>query len=125
MYQYWLQTADDDAVRYLKLFTFLDRDRIGELAVEVETHPESVRRNGCWRPMHRHCPRRGYGARGGSREPHSVLGIERSSDGGDGRHAGARDAGHRDDARELDSRVVLVDLLVRTHLAESKARHGS
>jgi tyrosyl-tRNA synthetase len=29
MYQYWLQTADADVVRYLKLFTFLDKDRIG------------------------------------------------------------------------------------------------
>ena len=28
MYQYWLQTADADVVRYLKLFTFLDRDEI-------------------------------------------------------------------------------------------------
>ena len=25
MYQYWLQTADADVVRYLKLFTFLDQ----------------------------------------------------------------------------------------------------
>src|SRR5580698_2568923 len=31
MYQYWLQTADQDVVKYLKLFTFLDRDRIAEL----------------------------------------------------------------------------------------------
>src|SRR5215467_4543321 len=40
MYQYWLQTADADAVRYLKLFTFLDQERIGELAGEVEARPE-------------------------------------------------------------------------------------
>src|SRR5271157_1898364 len=32
MYQYWLQTADADVVRYLKLFTFLERARIEELA---------------------------------------------------------------------------------------------
>src|SRR5580704_14639210 len=39
MYQYWLQTADADVVRYLKLFTFLDRDRIAELEQEVATNP--------------------------------------------------------------------------------------
>jgi tyrosyl-tRNA synthetase len=40
MYQYWLQTADADAVRYLKLFTFLDQARIQELEHEVATKPE-------------------------------------------------------------------------------------
>ena len=40
MYQYWLQTADADADRYLKLFTFLDGDRIGQLEHEVKTAPE-------------------------------------------------------------------------------------
>jgi tyrosyl-tRNA synthetase len=40
MYQYWLQTADADVVRYLKLFTFLDRAGIDELAGEVGARPE-------------------------------------------------------------------------------------
>jgi tyrosyl-tRNA synthetase len=40
MYQYWLQTADADVVRYLKLFTFLDQETIAELAREVEAQPE-------------------------------------------------------------------------------------
>jgi tyrosyl-tRNA synthetase len=40
MYQYWLQTADADVVRYLKLFTFLDRPRIEELEQEVAARPE-------------------------------------------------------------------------------------
>lgn len=40
MYQYWLQTADADVVRYLKLFTFLDRAQIDELAAEAMAHPE-------------------------------------------------------------------------------------
>ena len=39
MYQYWLQTADADAVRYLKLFTFLDAERIAALEVEVAERP--------------------------------------------------------------------------------------
>ena len=40
MYQYWLQTADADVVRYLKLFTFLERGPIEELAAEVASRPE-------------------------------------------------------------------------------------
>jgi tyrosyl-tRNA synthetase len=39
MYQYWLQTADTDAVRYLKLFTFLDAEPIAALEVEVAQRP--------------------------------------------------------------------------------------
>ncbi len=41
MYQYWLQTADADVVRYLKLFTFLEQPRIEELAKDVEAQPEN------------------------------------------------------------------------------------
>src|SRR5580692_9914291 len=39
MYQYWLQTADADVVRYLKLFTFLDRERIEALERETMERP--------------------------------------------------------------------------------------
>ncbi len=41
MYQYWLQTTDPDVVRYLKLFTFLDRARIAELEAEVKERPDA------------------------------------------------------------------------------------
>jgi tyrosyl-tRNA synthetase len=40
MYQYWLQTADTDVVRFLKLFTFLDRERIEALERETQSRPE-------------------------------------------------------------------------------------
>jgi len=40
MYQYWLQTADADVVRFLKLFTFLDRERIEALEAETKLRPE-------------------------------------------------------------------------------------
>ncbi|MBL9003068.1 MAG: tyrosine--tRNA ligase [Myxococcales bacterium] len=35
-YQFWLNTADEDVVRYLKLFTFLSQDEISALADEHE-----------------------------------------------------------------------------------------
>ena len=40
MYQYWLQTTDEDVVKYLKLFTFLDQGVITELAETVSNSPE-------------------------------------------------------------------------------------
>jgi tyrosyl-tRNA synthetase len=41
MYQYWLQTADADVVRYLKLFTFLSEEQIAQLAETVAARPEA------------------------------------------------------------------------------------
>ncbi|WP_066912742.1 tyrosine--tRNA ligase [Millisia brevis] len=38
-YQYFVNTADADVLRYLRWFTFLDRERIDALAVEVAERP--------------------------------------------------------------------------------------
>lgn len=38
-YQFWLQTADEDVVRFLKVFTFLTRSDIEELEVQVQAEP--------------------------------------------------------------------------------------
>lgn len=35
-YQFWVNTADADAIKYLKIFTFLEREEIEALAVAVE-----------------------------------------------------------------------------------------
>ncbi|UFU05061.1 tyrosine--tRNA ligase [Ruania halotolerans] len=40
-FQFWVNTADADVVGYLKVFTFLDRERIEELAAEVEGNPSA------------------------------------------------------------------------------------
>lgn len=39
-YQFWLHVEDDDAVRYLRFFTFLDQGRIGELEIAAAREPE-------------------------------------------------------------------------------------
>ena len=39
-YQFWLNTADDDVVKYLKYFTWLDHAEINELAGELAAAPE-------------------------------------------------------------------------------------
>ena len=33
-YQYWLNTSDEDAEKYIKIFTFLSKDEIGKLVVQ-------------------------------------------------------------------------------------------
>ncbi len=38
-YQFWLQTADEDVVKMLKVFTFLTQEEIAELAQDVEEAP--------------------------------------------------------------------------------------
>lgn len=38
-YQFWINTADADVVKYLKLFTFLSHEEIDELARSVEDEP--------------------------------------------------------------------------------------
>jgi tyrosyl-tRNA synthetase len=40
MYQFWLNTADADVVRFLRFFTFLGADRIAELERATATMPE-------------------------------------------------------------------------------------
>lgn len=40
MYQYWLQTSDQDVVRYLKLFTFLERSKIAAIESAHWERPE-------------------------------------------------------------------------------------
>jgi len=37
-YQYWLNTSDEDAEKYIKIFTFISREEISEL---LETHKEA------------------------------------------------------------------------------------
>lgn len=38
-YQFWLQVADEDVIRFLKIFTFLSREEIEALEVEVAERP--------------------------------------------------------------------------------------
>jgi tyrosyl-tRNA synthetase len=41
MYQFWLSTADADAIRFMKFFTFLGRDEIESLAETTRRAPEA------------------------------------------------------------------------------------
>jgi len=39
LYQYFINVTDDDAIKYLKVFTFLKKDKIEEIAREHYAHP--------------------------------------------------------------------------------------
>jgi tyrosyl-tRNA synthetase len=39
-YQFWLNTSDDDVIRYLKYFSWLDKEKIDELEKETSASPE-------------------------------------------------------------------------------------
>ncbi|WP_026460182.1 tyrosine--tRNA ligase [Schaalia suimastitidis] len=38
-YQFWLQVADEDVIRFLKIFTFITREEVAALEVEVAERP--------------------------------------------------------------------------------------
>ena len=38
-YQFWINTADADVIKYLKFFTFLSKEEIEALEVAVQTEP--------------------------------------------------------------------------------------
>jgi tyrosyl-tRNA synthetase len=115
MYQYWLQTADADAVRFLKLFTFLDQARIRELEVEVATQPE---KREAQRELAAESTTIIHGAEAASAAA-AASRILFGSDETPGAETIAmllRELAHT----RVEAGIPLVDLLVRTGLAESK-----
>jgi len=121
MYQYWLQTADADVVRYLKLFTFLDRETIEGLAVEVSTSPE---KREAQRTLAAECTQLIHGSVWLESVKAATRILFESSDetpSGETIALLAREVPVTHVGRlELDSGIPLVELLVRTHLADSK-----
>jgi tyrosyl-tRNA synthetase len=121
MYQYWLQTTDADVVRFLKLFTFLDRGRIEALEAETQSRPEAREAQ---RVLAAECTAVVHGAA-------TVQAVEAASrilfSGSDEVPAAetiallAREVPVTEIPRaDLDAGVGLVDLMLRTRLAESK-----
>ena len=122
MYQYWLQTTDDDVVRYLKLFTFLERVRIDELEEAARERPE---KREAQRELAAECTAIVHGVE-------TVAAVEAASrilfSSSDeipnaatvamlAREMPVTDLEHA----ALEARVPLVELLIRTGLAASKS----
>ncbi len=115
MYQYWLQTADADVVRYLKLFTFLGQARIQELEREVASIPEK-------REAQRVLAAESTAIIHGDEAASAAAAASRILFGSDEAPTGEtlemllRELSHT----EVEPGIPLADLLVRTGLAESK-----
>lgn len=121
MYQYWLQTADADVARFLKLFTFLDRNAIAELEREVAARPE---KREAQRELAARCTEIIHGAASvdAARAASRIL-FEASGEipGEETVEMLAREVPVTHiGGIELETGIPLVDLLVRTRLAESK-----
>jgi tyrosyl-tRNA synthetase len=121
MYQYWLQTADADVVRYLKLFTFLNRERIEALEQQAKDRPQDREAQ---RVLAAECTAIVHGS-------DTVRAVEAASrilfSGSDEVPAAdtiallAREVPVTSIAQtEIDAGIGLVDLMLRTRLAESK-----
>jgi len=121
MYQYWIQTADADVVRYLKLFTFLQQERISELEHGVQTQPE---KREAQRILAAECTAIIHGAdvvRAVEVASRILFSSSNEVATPETLSLLAREAPTTVITRqELDSKMGLVDLLVRTRLAESK-----
>jgi tyrosyl-tRNA synthetase len=122
MYQYWIQTADADVVPYLKRFTFLNQEQILDLERGVEAQPEK-------REAQRVLAAEATAIVHGAAAVEAVEAASRIL------FSGSTEAAKADTIamllrempasevtpQELEARIGLVDLLVRTRLAESKA----
>jgi tyrosyl-tRNA synthetase len=84
MFQFWLNTADRDVVRFLKYFTFLPLAEIGELAEATRTSPE---RRDAQRALARHVTALVHGeaaAREAERRSAALFGGDAAGSGADG-----------------------------------------
>ncbi len=121
MYQYWLQTADADAVRYLRLFTFLDQRRIAELEQEVAARPE---KREAQRVLAAESTAIIHGKEAALAAEDASRDLFQASDetpiGDKIAKLGAEVPVTWVTQAELSAGIGLIDLLVRTRLAESK-----
>jgi tyrosyl-tRNA synthetase len=121
MYQYWLQTTDEDVIRHLKLFTFLPRERIEELARQVSEEPE---RREAQRVLAAEATSTVHGAetvRAVELVSRILFGGSEEAPNAEAMRLLAREVPVTTVTQsEMDASIPLVDLLVRTRLADSK-----
>jgi tyrosyl-tRNA synthetase len=121
MYQYWLQTADADVVRYLKLFTFLKQDEIHRLEQAAQSRPE---KRVAQRELALHCTGLVHGKEAAEAAAAASRILFHDSNEIPTAETVAMLAGEMRVTEvkrsEFDQGIGLIDLLVRTRLAESK-----
>jgi tyrosyl-tRNA synthetase len=116
MYQYWLQTADADVVRYLKLFTLLNKDEIQRLEQQAQSNPE---KRGAQEELAFQCTGLIHGEEAAVWAKAASLILFGSDEIPVEETLGVlfRELQHT----QVEPDIPLVDLLVRTRLAESKS----
>jgi len=120
MYQFWLNTADADVVKFLRYFTFLPYERIEELEAATRTAPDK-------REAQRVLAREATGLVHGTEAVREAEGISAALFSGDVASLGERELGEATQgmpssalpAAELAD-LAWADLLVRVGLADSK-----
>jgi len=120
MYQFWLNTADADVVKFLRYFTFLPYERIEELEVATRTAPDK-------REAQRVLAREATGLVHGTEAVREAESISAALFSGDVASLGERELGEATQgmpssalpAAELAD-LAWADLLVRVGLADSK-----
>lgn len=121
LYQYWLQTADADVVRYLKLFTFLDQEQIAEIERDIASVPE---KREAQRVLAAESTAIIHGAGAVAAAEAASRILFQASDEAPGAATVEMLAGEMPSTAlnksELEAGIGLVDLLVRTKIAESK-----
>jgi tyrosyl-tRNA synthetase len=119
MYQFWLNTADVDVVRFLKFYTLLPIPAIDDLRVAAQDHPE---KREAQRVLAHEVTQLVHGANG-VRDAESITASLFTGDVGGLSADQLRQAFAGAPTTELlpeDLGVPLVDMLVRVGLAESK-----
>jgi len=117
-YQFWINTADQDVVKYLKIFTFLSKEEIEALEASVETEPhlrkaQKALAEEMTRLVH------------GQEALDQAINITQALFSGNVKELSAEDIkqGFKDVpsyAPQADEELVLVDLLVNAKISPSK-----
>jgi tyrosyl-tRNA synthetase len=120
MYQYWLNTADADVVKFLRYFTFLPYERIEELEVATRTAPDK-------REAQRVLAREATGLVHGTEAVREAESISAALFSGDVASLGERELGEATQGMPSSALpaaaladLAWADLLVRVGLADSK-----
>jgi tyrosyl-tRNA synthetase len=118
-YQFWLNTDDRDVERYLKLFTFLRLDRI---AATMAEHAADPGRRGAQRTLAREVTATVHGAAAAEAAIQTSLALfTRSEDGTLSAEAIADMPERRVSRAQLPAGLPVVEVLVASGLASSKA----
>ena len=122
MYQYWMQTPDADVVTYLKLFTFLEKAPIAELAQATGGRPEAREAQ---RTLATECTRIVHGTdvvRAVEKASRILFGAADVTPDAETITMLSREMPSSEITRaELEAGLALPEFLVRTRLAESKS----